>query len=55
MGVKRVGQDARSRVQNFKLIVIYKGKPAWDVREHCVINQNIFAQAFSVFLPYATL
>ena len=27
MGVTKVGQDAFSRVLNFKLIVIYKGKP----------------------------
>ncbi len=27
---------------HFELIAIYKGKPAEDVRVHCVVNLNIF-------------
>ena len=46
MVVNRVGQDARSRAPNSELIVIYKGKPAWDVRAHCVINHNIFVHKY---------
>lgn len=42
MSIKKVGQDACSRATNFELNVIYKEKPAWDVRAHCVMNQNIF-------------
>lgn len=40
MGFKRVRHKACSRELNFDLIVIYKGKLAWDVCAHCITNQN---------------
>lgn len=35
-----VTKDSLSHAPDFQLIVIYKGKQAWDESEHCVINQD---------------